>query len=234
MCQSYVEELTRVLASGGNDRAVAHGIGFAPCGSMLPLLLAPLGSAGLAYLFCYGGVEGPIDWAMSTDSPRLARSPAHRADVRRWSRSGAHARAARGAAPSWRSPRRSSCSATRSTRTRARRADRSRRSRDRQPHLLAPVPAAEAIAHRRERARRDRCGDRAATGITPTLACDRPYGGRSPRNVRAMSARRKACRPVGRQQLRLERRTCRRGRAASARARPSRQHHLDARRPRRR
>lgn len=35
---------------------------------MLPLLLAPLGSAGLAYLFCYGGVEGPVDWAMDTDS----------------------------------------------------------------------------------------------------------------------------------------------------------------------
>ena len=34
---------------------------------MLQFLLAPLGSAGLAYLFCYGGVEGPIDWAMSTD-----------------------------------------------------------------------------------------------------------------------------------------------------------------------
>lgn len=35
---------------------------------MLPLLLAPLGSVGFAYLFCYGGVEGPVDWAMQTDS----------------------------------------------------------------------------------------------------------------------------------------------------------------------
>ena len=35
---------------------------------MLPLLLAPLGSVGFAYLFCYGGVEGPVDWAMETDS----------------------------------------------------------------------------------------------------------------------------------------------------------------------
>jgi peptidoglycan/xylan/chitin deacetylase (PgdA/CDA1 family) len=34
---------------------------------MLPLLLAPLGSVGFAYLFCYGGVEGPVDWAMNTD-----------------------------------------------------------------------------------------------------------------------------------------------------------------------
>jgi peptidoglycan/xylan/chitin deacetylase (PgdA/CDA1 family) len=34
---------------------------------MLPLLLAPLGSVGFAYLFCYGGVEGPVDWAMHTD-----------------------------------------------------------------------------------------------------------------------------------------------------------------------
>jgi peptidoglycan-N-acetylglucosamine deacetylase len=30
------------------------------------LLLAPPAMAGLAYLFCYGGLEGPIDWAMDT------------------------------------------------------------------------------------------------------------------------------------------------------------------------
>lgn len=37
---------------------------------MLPLLLAPLApaaSVGLAYLFCYGGVEGPVDWTMDTE-----------------------------------------------------------------------------------------------------------------------------------------------------------------------
>jgi len=37
---------------------------------MLPLLLAPLVSGavtGLAYLVCYGGIEGPVDWAMHTD-----------------------------------------------------------------------------------------------------------------------------------------------------------------------
>jgi peptidoglycan/xylan/chitin deacetylase (PgdA/CDA1 family) len=67
MCQSYVEELTGDPASCWNDRAPAHGICFAPDPVMLQFLLAPLGSAGLAYLFCYGGVEGPIDWAMSTD-----------------------------------------------------------------------------------------------------------------------------------------------------------------------
>src|SRR5262245_47797108 len=36
---------------------------------MLPLLVAPLlapPAAGLAYLFCYGGIEGPVDWAMNT------------------------------------------------------------------------------------------------------------------------------------------------------------------------
>lgn len=36
---------------------------------MLPLLLAPLASGaavGLAYLACYGGIEGPVDWAMRT------------------------------------------------------------------------------------------------------------------------------------------------------------------------
>jgi peptidoglycan/xylan/chitin deacetylase (PgdA/CDA1 family) len=33
---------------------------------MLPLLIAPLASGatvGLAYLFCYGGFEGPVDWS---------------------------------------------------------------------------------------------------------------------------------------------------------------------------
>jgi peptidoglycan/xylan/chitin deacetylase (PgdA/CDA1 family) len=38
---------------------------------MLPLLIAPLASGaavGLAYLFCYGGFEGPVDWAMDTES----------------------------------------------------------------------------------------------------------------------------------------------------------------------
>jgi peptidoglycan/xylan/chitin deacetylase (PgdA/CDA1 family) len=35
---------------------------------MLLLLapLAPLASAGLGYLLCYGGYEGPVDWAMHT------------------------------------------------------------------------------------------------------------------------------------------------------------------------
>ncbi|MFT3694865.1 MAG: polysaccharide deacetylase family protein [Kofleriaceae bacterium] len=38
---------------------------------LLPLLVAPLVTGavgGLAYLFCYGGFEGPIDWAMNTSS----------------------------------------------------------------------------------------------------------------------------------------------------------------------
>jgi peptidoglycan/xylan/chitin deacetylase (PgdA/CDA1 family) len=62
---------------------------------LLPLLIAPLASAasvGLAYLFCYGGFEGPVDWAMNTashgdrdrrvvaltfdDGPDAARTPA--------------------------------------------------------------------------------------------------------------------------------------------------------------
>jgi peptidoglycan/xylan/chitin deacetylase (PgdA/CDA1 family) len=35
---------------------------------MLPLLLAPIvpAATGLAYLLCYGGFEGPVDWAMHT------------------------------------------------------------------------------------------------------------------------------------------------------------------------
>jgi peptidoglycan/xylan/chitin deacetylase (PgdA/CDA1 family) len=38
---------------------------------LLPFVLAPLASGavvGLAYLFCYGGFEGPVDWAMDTAS----------------------------------------------------------------------------------------------------------------------------------------------------------------------
>jgi peptidoglycan/xylan/chitin deacetylase (PgdA/CDA1 family) len=38
---------------------------------MLPLLIVLLAAGavvGLAYLFCYGGFEGPIDWAMNTAS----------------------------------------------------------------------------------------------------------------------------------------------------------------------
>lgn len=34
---------------------------------MLLLLAAPFASAGLGYLLCYGGYEGPVDWAMHTD-----------------------------------------------------------------------------------------------------------------------------------------------------------------------
>jgi len=33
---------------------------------MLPLLLVPPAVAGLGYLLCYGGFEGPFDWAMDT------------------------------------------------------------------------------------------------------------------------------------------------------------------------
>ena len=45
---------------------------------MLPMLLVPPAIAGLGYLLCYGGFEGPIDWAMDTithgsrDRPRVA------------------------------------------------------------------------------------------------------------------------------------------------------------------
>ena len=42
------------------------------------MLLVPPAIAGLGYLFCYGGLEGPVDWAMDTvthgsrDLPRVA------------------------------------------------------------------------------------------------------------------------------------------------------------------
>jgi len=35
---------------------------------LLAAPLVPLASAGLGYLLCYGGLEGPVDWAMHTDT----------------------------------------------------------------------------------------------------------------------------------------------------------------------
>jgi peptidoglycan/xylan/chitin deacetylase (PgdA/CDA1 family) len=43
---------------------------------MLPLIAAPFGG-GLAYLMCYGGVRGPVDWLMRT----TAHGPRDRARV---------------------------------------------------------------------------------------------------------------------------------------------------------
>ena len=125
-------------------------------------------AVGLPYLFCYGGVEGPVDWAMDTDYPRLARSPPRRADVRRRSRSGAHAGAARRArrARGARDVLRARQQGRRASR--ARRADRARGSRARQPHV---PPSATC-----------RCRARA------------PSRSSSPRPTRRSSARPASCR----------------------------------------
>jgi peptidoglycan-N-acetylglucosamine deacetylase len=47
-----------VALASTHDRAHDHGV--------LALLLGPPAAAGLAYLVCYGGFEGPVDWAMGT------------------------------------------------------------------------------------------------------------------------------------------------------------------------
>ena len=200
---------------------------------MLPLLLAPLGSVGFAYLFCYGGVEGPVDWAMQTDShgsrdrrvvaltfddgPDPERTPALLDTLRALevpatffllgNKVDAHpelaARIAR---------------------------DGHEIGNHTYSHPYLPL---EAIAHgRAELAATDAAIER-ATGITPALARP-PYGGRSPRNVRAIQRAGKRVVLWDVNSFDWKGAARRRGRRARSRPHATRQHHLDARRPRRR
>ena len=150
---------------------------------MVALLLAPIVVAGLAYLFCYGGFEGPIDWAMNTathgsrdlqrvaltfdDGPDPARTPAlldalSELDVPATffvlgRQVDAHpALAARIAR------------------------DGHELGNHTYSHPYLPLTRSKRV--RTELAQPDDAIER-ATGITPTLARP-PYGGRSPRNVR--------------------------------------------------
>jgi peptidoglycan-N-acetylglucosamine deacetylase len=156
-------------------------------GMLLPLLLAPLvpgAVAGLGYLVCYGGLEGPVDWAMNTsvhasrdrrvialtfdDGPDPERTPALLDTLRALDvpatffvlgeQADAHpelcARMAR---------------------------EGHEVGNHTYSHPYLPLHRSRTVAA--ELARTDAAIER-ATGVVPTLARP-PYGGRSPRNVRA-------------------------------------------------
>lgn len=151
---------------------------------MLAFLLGPPVAAGLAYLVCYGGFEGPVDWAMGTithgsrdqrrvaltfdDGPDPVRTPAlldalAELDVRATffllgKQVEAHPDIAHRIA---------------------------REGHEIGNHTYSHryLPLARSRSVIAELAATDRA-IQAATGIVPTLARP-PYGGRSPRNVQA-------------------------------------------------
>jgi peptidoglycan-N-acetylglucosamine deacetylase len=151
---------------------------------MLLLLLAPPAAAGLAYLFCYGGVEGPVDWTMDTrthgsrdhrrvaltfdDGPdpvhtpalldALAELSAHATFFVLGRQVDAHPELARRIAREGHELGNHTYS-----------------------HRYLPLRRSRTVA--RELAETDAAIQR-ATGVVPSLARP-PYGGRSPRNVRA-------------------------------------------------
>lgn len=150
---------------------------------MLALLLAPPLVGGLAYLFCYGGFEGPIDWAMNTathgsrDRPRVALTFDDGPDPR-------HTPALLDTLAELQAPATFFVLGERV---------------DRHPQLTARIagdnhevgnhtyshpylPLARSRRVAAELAAADGAIER-ATGIVPSLARP-PYGGRSPRNVR--------------------------------------------------
>jgi peptidoglycan-N-acetylglucosamine deacetylase len=150
---------------------------------VLLFLLAPPAAAGLAYLFCYGGFEGPIDWAMDTrthgsrDQRRVALTFDDGPDPE-------HTPALLDALAELHAP------ATffvlgkqvEAHPDLARRIAREGHELGNHTysHRYLPLQRSKAVA--RELTATDLVIER-ATGIVPTLARP-PYGGRSPRNVR--------------------------------------------------
>jgi len=152
---------------------------------MLEILAAPA-AIGFAYLFCYGGIEGPIDWAMETtthasrdrrrvaltfdDGPDPARTPAVLAALAELgvkatffvvgAKVEAHpelvARIAR---------------------------EGHELGNHTHTHRYLPLARSRSVV---DELRRTDAAIARITGCTPTLARP-PYGGRSPRNVRAFA-----------------------------------------------
>jgi peptidoglycan-N-acetylglucosamine deacetylase len=150
---------------------------------VVALLLAPIVVAGLAYLFCYGGFEGPIDWAMNTathgsrdlqrvaltfdDGPDPARTPALLDALSEL------------AVPATFFVLGRQVDAHPALAARIAR-DGHELGNHTYSHPYLPLTRSKRV--RTELAHADDAIER-ATGITPTLARP-PYGGRSPRNVR--------------------------------------------------
>jgi peptidoglycan/xylan/chitin deacetylase (PgdA/CDA1 family) len=157
---------------------------------MLPLLLMPPAVAGLGYLFCYGGLEGPIDWAMDTvthasrDRRRVALTFDDGPDPRR-TPALLDALADLGAPATF---------FLLGKQVDAHPALAARIAREGHElgnhtynHRYLPLARSRSVAH--ELAATDASIAR-ATGVVPTLARP-PYGGRSPRNVRVFAQRSK-------------------------------------------
>lgn len=150
---------------------------------MLSLLLAPPIVGGLAYLFCYGGFEGPIDWAMNTathgsrdhrrvaltfdDGPDPVRTPALLDALAELD------------APATFFVVGNRVDANRELTARIAREGHELGNHT-YSHPYLPLSRSRRVAH--ELATTDAAIER-ATGIVPMLARP-PYGGRSPRNVR--------------------------------------------------
>ena len=153
---------------------------------MLPWLLVPPAIAGFSYLLCYGGFEGPIDWAMDTvthasrDRPRIALTFDDGPDPQRtpalldvlaelgapatFFLLGKHVDAHPALA--------------------ARIAHEGHElGNHTYKHRYLPLARSRSVAH--ELATTDAAIER-ATGVVPTIARP-PYGGRSPRNVRVFA-----------------------------------------------
>ena len=171
------------------DLALARTCSDAHAGGVLGLLLAPLAApaaAGLAYLFCYGGYEGPIDWTMDTvthgsrdrrcvaltfdDGPDPERTPALLDTLKAMNVRATFFLVGRAvdAHPAL-----------------AARIVREGHEVGNHTYSHRYLPLARSRSVRAELAATDAAIER-ATGLVPTLARP-PYGGRSPRNVQAFA-----------------------------------------------